>query len=123
MSYRNFLDELKKGLSATGYVLAASDPFLHAEAALLIRGLVPEGEREFNFQTYDVATAKESGIAFEHIIDDLNTVPFFSGRKFVIVENSHKLLKKDLKINIGFGIIFAEISGDKNGESDGAAQR
>ena len=97
MSYRNFLDELKKNLPSTGYILAAADPFLHAEAALLIRALVPEGEREFNFQTYDVMTSKESDTPFEHIVDDLNTVPFFTGRKFVVIENSHKLLKKDLK--------------------------
>ena len=97
MSYRNFLDELKKGLPATAYVLVASDPFLHTEAMSLIKALVPEGERDFNLQTYDVISAKETDTPFDQIIDVLNTVPFFSGRKFVVIENVHKLLKKDLK--------------------------
>jgi DNA polymerase-3 subunit delta len=97
MSYRNFLDELKKGLPSTGYILVASDPFLHTEAVSSVRDLVPEEERDFNFQTFDVMDAKESNTPLDHIIDVLNTVPFFSGRKFVVVENFHKLLKKDLK--------------------------
>ena len=97
MSYRNFLDEMKKGLPLTAYVLVASDPFLHSEAMSLIKSLVPDGEREFNFQTFDVVNAKESDTYIEQIIDVLNTVTFFSGRKFVIVENPHKLLKKDVK--------------------------
>jgi len=97
MSYRNFLEELKKGLPATAYVLVASDPFLHTEAKLLIKTLVPEEERDFNLQTFDVISDKESDISFDRIIDVLNTVPFFSGRKFVVIENVQKLLKKDLK--------------------------
>ncbi len=97
MSYRNFLDELKKGLPSTAYALAASDPFLHSEAMSLIKALVPEGERDFNFQAFDIISAKDSDTPFDQIIDVLNTVPFFTGRKFVIIENSNKLLKKDLK--------------------------
>lgn len=97
MSYRNFLEELEKGLPAPAYVLVASDPFLHTEAMSSIKMLVPEGERDFNLQTFDVSSAKESDTPFDRIIDVLNTVPFFSGRKFVVIENVHKLLKKDLK--------------------------
>ncbi len=97
MSYRNFLEELEKGLPAKAYVLVASDPFLHTEAMSLIKMLVPEGERDFNLQTFDVISAKESDTPLDRIIDVLNTVPFFSGRKFVVIENVHKLLKKDLK--------------------------
>lgn len=97
MSYRNFLDEMKKGLPLAAYALVASDPFLHSEAMSLIKAIVPEGERDFNFQVFDIVNTKESDASFDRIIDVLNTVPFFSGRKFVIVENPHKLLKKDLK--------------------------
>jgi DNA polymerase-3 subunit delta len=97
MSYRNFLDELKKGLPLSAYVLVASDPFLHSEATSLVKALVPEGEREFNFQPFDVLNAKESDTPFDQVLDVLNTVPFFSGRKFVILDNFHKLLKKDMK--------------------------
>ncbi|HSB31509.1 MAG TPA: DNA polymerase III subunit delta [Candidatus Sulfobium mesophilum] len=97
MSYRNFLDELKKGLPSTAYMLVASDSFLHSEAVSLIKTLVPEGERDFNFEIFDIVNAKESDTPLDQIIDVLNTVPFFTGRKFVIIENSNKLLKKDLK--------------------------
>ncbi|MGE5299912.1 MAG: DNA polymerase III subunit delta [Acidobacteriota bacterium] len=97
MSYRNFLDEVRKGMPSAGYVLAASDPFLHLEAVALIKALVPEGERDFNFQTFDLAGGKNGDLSFDQIIDVANTVPFFSGRKVVVIDNAQKLLKKDLK--------------------------
>jgi DNA polymerase-3 subunit delta len=97
MSYRNFLEEMKKGIPSAGYLLSASDPFLHSEATGLIRERVPEGERDFNFQSFDLAGAKDAEFSFDQILDVLNTVPFFSGRKVVVVDNAQKLLKKDLK--------------------------
>jgi DNA polymerase III delta subunit len=97
MSYRNFLDELKKGMPSNGYLLVSSDPFLHTEAVSVIKKLVPAAEADFNFQVFDLLEAKDSGIPFEQVLDVLNTVPFFSGRKFVLIENLQKLLKKDLK--------------------------
>jgi DNA polymerase III delta subunit len=81
MSYRNFLQEVKDGMRSPGYLLAASDPFLHSQAVALIRELVPEGERDFNFQSFDLAGAKDGGLSFEQMLDVLNTVPFFSGKK------------------------------------------
>lgn len=97
MSYRNFLEELKKGMPSKGYLLVSSDPFLHAEAVSGIKTLVPAAEADFNLQVFDLMEAKDSGVPFEQVLDVLNTVPFFSGRKFVIIENFQKLLKKDLK--------------------------
>jgi DNA polymerase III subunit delta len=97
MSYRNFLDEIKKGMPSANYVLAASDPFLHSEAVSLIRDLVPVHERDFNFHIFDLLNAQVDSLPFEHILDIVNTVPFFSGRKFVVVENFQKIPKKDLK--------------------------
>lgn len=93
MSYRAFLEEIRKGLHSTGYLFAASDPFLLTEATSQIRTLVPPEERDFNFQVFDLLNLNI--ITFDQILDVLNTVPFFSGRKFVVVENSQKLLKKD----------------------------
>jgi DNA polymerase III delta subunit len=95
MSYRKFLDEIEKKLPSPAYLLPASDPFLHTEAESLIKELVPAGEREFNFHVFDLMSADT--IAFEQILDVLNTMPFFSGRKYVVVENFQKLLKKELK--------------------------
>lgn len=95
MSYRNFLDEIKKGLPSPAYLLAASDPFLHTEARSLIKDLVPAVERDFNFQVFDLISS--DAVSLEQIMDVLNTMPFFAGRKFVVVENFQKMLKKDLK--------------------------
>jgi DNA polymerase III delta subunit len=97
MSFRAFLDEIKKGLPAGNYILSASDPFLHSEASYCIRKLVPVEEQDFNFQVFDLLNLKEGSLSFDQILDELNTVPFFAGRKFVVMENSHKLIKKDLK--------------------------
>lgn len=96
MSYGIFLDEIKKGLPASNYLLAASEPFLLSEAMTEVRRLVPEHERDFNFQTFDL-TAPQGAATFDQIIDVLNTLPFFSGKKVVIVEQAQKALKKDLK--------------------------
>lgn len=97
MSYRHLLDEIKKDLPSPGYLFVSSDPFLQTEAISLVKSLVPQEEMDFNFQPFDLQTAKESQLSVEHIIDVLNTVPFFSGRKFVVIENFQKILKKDLK--------------------------
>ncbi len=97
MSYKNLLDEIKKGLPSPGYLLNASDRYLHAEAGSLIRGLVPPAELDFNFQTFDMLSPEQEKTAFEQILDVLNTAPFFGGRKYIIIENSQKIAKKDLK--------------------------
>ena len=96
MSFRNFTDELKKGLPAYNYLLVSSDYFLHTEAVSLIKGLVPPGERDFNFHSFDLLSSESDKLPFEQILDVLNTASFFSGRKFVVIENVQKLLKKDL---------------------------
>jgi DNA polymerase III delta subunit len=96
MSYRHFLDELKKGMPSPNYMLSAFDPFLHAEAVSAIRDLIPADERDFNFHVFDLSP-QNGAVPFEQILDVLNTVPFFSGRKFVVIENFQKLPKKEIK--------------------------
>ncbi len=97
MSYKNLLDEIKKGFAASAYILNSSDRFLHAEAVSLIRRLIPPGEIDFNFQSFDMLSPEQEKISFDRILDVLNTAPFFGGRKYVVVGNSHKIAKKDLK--------------------------
>lgn len=97
MSYKNLLDEIKKALPSQSYLLNSSDRFLHAEAVSLIKGLVPPEELDFNFQSFDMLASEQEKTAFDQILDVLNTVPFFTGRKYVILENSQKIAKKDLK--------------------------
>ena len=97
MSYKHLLDEIKKAFPSPCYLLISSSRFLHAEAASLIKGLVPPEELDFNFQSFDMLSPEQEKTAFEQVMDVLNTVPFFAGRKFVIIENSQKIAKKDLK--------------------------
>lgn len=97
MSYRNFLDEAGKGFPSSNYLLASSDPFLHSEAVSLIKTQIPPEERDFSFHSFDLASTGSESIPFEQILDVLNTVPFFGGRKHIIVENFQKLLKKEFK--------------------------
>ncbi|MDP2156315.1 MAG: DNA polymerase III subunit delta [Nitrospirota bacterium] len=97
MSYKNLLDEIKKGFTSKSYLLNSSDRFLHAEAVSLIKGIIPPEELDFNFQSFDMLSPEQEKTAFDQILDVLNTVPFFSGRKYVVIENSQKIAKKDLK--------------------------
>jgi len=97
MSFRNFTDEIKKGLPLSNYLLVSSDYFLHTEAVSLIKGLVPPGERDFNFHSFDLLSADNDKLPFEQILDVLNTASFFNNRKFVVIENVQKLLKKDIQ--------------------------
>ena len=97
MAYREFLDAIKKGLPAKSYIFTASDRFLHAEAARMVRELVPPEERDFNFQSFDLLSADKDKASLDQILDVMNTVPFFSGRKYVLIENFQKAAKKDLK--------------------------
>ena len=92
MSYKMFLDEIGKGLPGRNYLFSTGDPFLQSEAIHALRDQVPVEERDFNFQIFDCISAEAP---FESVIDVLNTMPFFSGRKIVCVINFQKLLKKD----------------------------
>ena len=96
MSFRNFTEEINKGLLSPGYLLVSSDYFLHTEAVSLIKRLVPQDERDFNFHSFDLLSSESDKLPLEQILDVLNTASFFSGRKFVVLENIQKLLKKDL---------------------------
>lgn len=96
MSYSSFLGEVKKGLPSNNYILVSSDPFLHSEALSAIKGLIPPEERDFNLHIFDLISTGENNVPFENIIDTLNTMPFFTGRKFVVIANLQKILKKDL---------------------------
>lgn len=95
MSYRKFLDEVKRGLPERVYVFSAADQFLQSEAISLLRRLVPMEEREFSFHSFDLGAAEAERLPFEQILDVLNTASFFTGRKIVVTENLQKLPKKD----------------------------
>jgi len=97
VAYRDLLDAVKKGLPAKSYMLTAADRFLHVEAARLVKDLVPPAERDFNFHPFDLLSSDKDKTSFEQILDVMNTVPFFAGRKYVLIENFQKAAKKDMK--------------------------
>jgi DNA polymerase-3 subunit delta len=98
MSFQAFLNEIEKGLSSSVYLLYASESFFHTEAIEAIKRLVPEGERDFNLHIFDLSLSKEENQSLEMILEVVNTVSFFGGRRItVLIENLQKLSKKDLK--------------------------
>ncbi len=97
MSFQKFIDQIEKGLPSPVYLLYASDPFLHREALVLIKRLVPEEERDFNLHIFDPARLKEENLSFERILEVVHTVSFFGSRRFtVLTGNLQKMSKKDL---------------------------
>lgn len=98
MSFQTFLKEIEKDLPAPVYILYASDTFLHSEAIEAIKRLVPETERDFNFHIFDLLLSGEENLTFEKILDVVNTVSFFGGKRFtVFIGNLQKLSKKDIE--------------------------
>jgi DNA polymerase-3 subunit delta len=96
MSFQRLIDQIEKGLPSPVYLLYASDLFLHREALVLIRRLVPEEERDFNFHIFDLALLKEENLSFERVLEVVHTVSFFGSRRVtVLTGNLQKMSKKD----------------------------
>jgi len=97
MSFQGFIDQVEKGLPSPVYLLYASDPFMHREAIVRIKRLVPEEERDFNFHVFDLSLFKEENLDFERIVEVVCTASFFGGRRVtVLTGNLQKIPKKDL---------------------------
>jgi DNA polymerase III delta subunit len=96
MSFQHFMQEVEKGLKAPLYFLYAQDPYLLKEALLMAEGTVPEGERDFSVDLFDLDGIDESP-PFEQVIDAVNTIPLAGSRKIVIIENIQELPKKDMQ--------------------------
>jgi DNA polymerase III delta subunit len=98
MGFQGFLNEIEKGLPSLVYLFHASDPFLNREAIRIVKELVPEGEKEFNFHMFDFSREADEKIPFAQIFDTANTLPFFAKRRFVVWSGTFKgLSKKDMK--------------------------
>jgi len=98
MSFRMFLQEVEKGMPRPAYLFHSSDAFLLREALNAIRSLVPEDVRDFNFHVFDHSVSGEEPASFEEIVQVVNTVSFFGGRRFtVLISNIQKMLKKDIE--------------------------
>lgn len=98
MSFRMFLKEVEKGMPRSAYLFYSSDSFLLREALDAMRSLVPKDARDFNFHVFDHSVSGEEPVSFEKILQVVNTVSFFGGRRFtVLISNIQKMLKKDLE--------------------------
>lgn len=94
MSIKQFYEELSKEFPSPAYLLYSSDDFLLYETLSSIKNKYQSNA--FNFDIFDVKSPDNSK-PMEQIIDILNTLPFLSGRRVVVIENTQKLIKKDIK--------------------------
>jgi DNA polymerase-3 subunit delta len=94
MSIKQFQQELSKEFPSPAYLFYSSDDFLLYEALSSIKDKYHSDA--FNFDVFDVKSP-DNNKPMEQIIDILNTLPFLSGRRVVIIENIQKLTKKDIK--------------------------
>jgi len=98
MSFQAFLNEIANGLPSPVYLFYALDLFLHKEALDAIKNLVPETERDFNLHIFDLLSPVEESPPFEKILDVVNTVSFFGGRRVtVVLGNLQKLGKPNIE--------------------------
>jgi len=95
MSIKHFMQEVKGGLHLPAYLLYAGDPYLLKEASMAVLRAVPEQERDFSFDLFDL-DGIDGTPPFEHILDVLNTMPFFGSKRFVVIENAQEINKTDM---------------------------
>ena len=95
MSIKQFQQKLSKGLPSSVYLLYSSEDFLLYEALSMIKER-NQDINVFNFEVFDMSSSDDS-LPMEEIVDILNTLPFMSSRKTVVIKNVQKLSKKDMK--------------------------
>ena len=96
MSIKTFLQEIDKGLTSPAYLLYADNEYPIEEALSAVKRTIPEAEMAFNFNVFDMDSADSIPTAGE-ITDTLNTVSFFSSRRYVVVRNLQKISAKEFK--------------------------
>jgi DNA polymerase-3 subunit delta len=95
MSIKHFIVETGKGLVSPAYFLYAEDAYLLKEAGLMAGELVPQAERDFSFDIFDMDGIDEIP-PLGQIIDVINTIPFMGKRRVVVLENVQELTKKEM---------------------------
>jgi DNA polymerase-3 subunit delta len=95
MSIRQLHQELSKGMPAPVYLLYSTDDFLLYEALSAIKEGFGDSSG-FNFDVYDLKSPDDS-ISLDAILDILNTLPFISSRRAVVINNVQKLAKKEVQ--------------------------
>lgn len=95
MSIRQFQQELSQGFRSPVYLFHSSEDFLLYEALSFIKEQRDKGD-VFNFDIYDCKSPDDM-VPMEQIVDTLNTMPFLSERRTVVLKNIQKLAKKEAK--------------------------
>ncbi|GAB4408231.1 MAG: hypothetical protein OHK0032_03620 [Thermodesulfovibrionales bacterium] len=95
MSIKHFIQEVEKGLRLPAYLLYADDPYLLKEASIMASKTIPEQEKDFSFDLFDLDSIDETP-PFEQILDVLNTIPFFGRGRIVVIENIQEIDRKDM---------------------------
>lgn len=96
MGLNHYITEIKKGLNAPAYLLYGESHFLLKEALFMTSGIVPKENRDFCLDIIDMEETDRPSI--DNIIDILNTMPFLSEKRFVIVENAQLMKKKETSL-------------------------
>lgn len=94
MSIKQFQQELSKGFPSHAYLFNSSEAFLLYEVLSIIKE--KHHADVFNFDVFDIKSPDDSK-PIEQIVDILNTLPFLSERRIIVIENINKLSKKDSK--------------------------
>lgn len=94
MGSKQFEQELLNGLPSPAYLFYSSDGFLLYEALSAIKGKYQSDA--FNFDVFD-AQSPDYIRPVEQIVDVLNTLPFMSEKRIVVIENIQKTPKKDIQ--------------------------
>jgi len=95
MSLKQLQQEIAKGLPQRAYLFHSTDDFLLYETLTSIREKNPDSDA-FNFDVFDIKSP-DFNATIEQIIDVMNTLPFLSSRRAVVIRNLQKLPKKDIK--------------------------
>jgi len=95
MSIKQLQQELSRGMPSPVYLLYSSEDFLLYEAISAIKEQCRDAVG-FNFDVYDIKSPDDT-IPVEQIVDIMNTMPFISARRTVIINNVQKLAKKDVQ--------------------------
>lgn len=96
MSLNHYIAEIKKGLRSPVYLLYGDSHFLLKEALFITSSTIPERSREFSLDVIDMEDSDRPSM--DKIVDILNTMPFFSGKRFVIIENAQSMKKWEVSL-------------------------
>lgn len=95
MSLKQFQQELSKGLPHPVYLFYSAEDFLLYEVLTALKELHGDADA-FGVTVFDLKSP-DDGAPMEQIVDTLNTLPFLSKRKTVVLRNVQKLTKNALK--------------------------